>query len=91
MLLITMTSADSPLGCPSGVSPGKNALLPGTTAVFTYATEPPTSLCCASSSHHVGLHMRFLSIGPPVSSSLPSPEPVTLPELASSGRLFMFP
>jgi len=35
--------------------------------------------------------MRFLSIGPPVSSSLPSPGPVTLPELASSGRFFMFP
>ena len=34
---------------------------------------PSTSLCCASSSHRVGLAMRFLFIGPPVSSSLPPP------------------
>ena len=32
-----------------------------------------TSLCGASSSRRVGLNMRFLSIGPPVSASLPSP------------------
>lgn len=31
------------------------------------------SLCCASSPHRVGLTMRFLSIGPPVSPSLPPP------------------
>ena len=73
-LLGTMTFADSPPGCPVGVSPGKNALLPGTTAAFTSATEPATSLCCATSSHRVGLTMRFLFIGPPVSSSLPSPD-----------------
>ncbi len=37
----TMTaSADSPPGCPVGVSPGKNALRPGTNAAFTSATEP---------------------------------------------------
>ena len=29
-----------PPGCPGGVSPGKDALLPGTTAAFTSATEP---------------------------------------------------
>ena len=33
-----------------------------------------TSLCCAYSSLHVGLLMRFLFVGPPVSSSLPSPD-----------------
>ena len=32
-----------------------------------------TLLCCASSPHHVGLTMRFLSIGPPISPSLPPP------------------
>ena len=31
------------------------------------------SLCCASSPHRVGLTMRFLSIGPPISPSLPPP------------------
>ena len=36
----TMASADSPPSCPGGVSPGKNALLPGTAAAFTSATEP---------------------------------------------------
>ena len=35
--------------------------------------DRPASLCCASSPGRVGLDMRFLSIGPPVSSSLPSP------------------
>jgi hypothetical protein len=30
-------------------------------------------LCCASSPHRVGLPMRFLSIGPPISPSLPPP------------------
>jgi hypothetical protein len=59
--------------CPAGVSPGKNALLHGTTAAFTSTTEPATLLCCASSSHRIGLDMRFLFIGPPLSSSLPPP------------------
>ena len=31
------------------------------------------SLCCASSPYRVGLTMRFLSIGPPISHSLPPP------------------
>ena len=70
-LLGTMASADSPLGHPNGASPGKNALLHSTTAAFTSATEPATSLCCASSSHHAGLDMRFLSIGLPISPRLP--------------------
>ena len=47
-----------------------------------FPTRPPhlpprlnltASLCCASSPHHVGLSIRFLFIGPPVSSSLPPP------------------
>ena len=36
----TTASADSPPGCPVGVSPGKSALLPGTTAAFTSTAEP---------------------------------------------------
>ena len=39
-LLGTMASADSLPGCPVRVSPGKNALLPGTTAAFTCAHGP---------------------------------------------------
>jgi len=35
----TMASADSPSGCPVGVSPGKSALLPGTTAAFLAGGE----------------------------------------------------
>ena len=35
-----MASADFPPGCPGRTSPGKNALLPGTTAAFTSTTEP---------------------------------------------------
>ena len=66
-------SADSPPGCPVGVSPGKSALLPGTTAAFTSATGPVASLCCASSPHRGRPCMQFLFVGPPVSSSLPSP------------------
>ena len=38
--MATMTSADFPSGCPEGISPGKSALLLGTTAAFTSATEP---------------------------------------------------
>jgi hypothetical protein len=71
LLSITTASADFPSGCPVGISPGKNALLHSATAAFTSVTEPSTLLCCASSSHHVGLSMRFLFIGPPLSSSLP--------------------
>ena len=50
-----------------------------------FPTQPPhlppwanqsTSLCCASSSRHVGLNMRFLSIGSSVSPSLPSHGPL---------------
>ena len=42
-LLANMASADSPPGYPVGVSPGKSALLPGTTAAFTSATGPAAS------------------------------------------------
>jgi hypothetical protein len=35
--------------------------------------DRPASLCCASSPGRVGLAMRFLSIGLPVSPGLPSP------------------
>ena len=69
----TTASADSPPGCPVGVSPGKNALLPDTTAAFTSATGPAISWCCARSSHRSRPSMRFLFVGPPVSSSLPPP------------------
>lgn len=67
----TTASADSPPGCPVGASPGKGALLPGTTAAFTSATGPGASLCCASSPHRGRPSMRFLFVGPPVSASLP--------------------
>ena len=56
-----------------GISSGKDALLPGTTAAFTSATEPATSLHPARSSHRGRPSMRFLFIGPPVSPSLPPP------------------
>ena len=70
-LLGTMASADFPGHFLLGISPDKSVLLPGTTAAFTSTTEPATSLRGAPSSHRVGLDMRFLFVGPPVSSSLP--------------------
>ena len=39
-LLGAMASADFPRHFLRGISPGKNPLLPGTTAAFTSATEP---------------------------------------------------
>lgn len=72
-LLITMVSADSLYRSPGKGSPQVR------TRCFT--AHPPhlpprrnrmTSLCCASSSGRVGLSMRFLFIGSPLSHSLPS-------------------
>ena len=37
------------------ISPGKNTVLCHPTASFTSVAERRTSLCCASSFHHVGL------------------------------------
>ena len=39
-LLGGTTSADFPSGCPVGISPRKNALLPSATAAFTCPPEP---------------------------------------------------
>ena len=73
-LRITTASADSLCWLPGKGSPQVRTRC--------LATQPPhlpprlnrrTSLCGASSSHRVGLFMRFLFIGSSVSHSLPSP------------------
>lgn len=87
----TMASADFPGHFLPGISPDKNALLPGTTAAFTSATEP-CGLCCVVPArpprrpcYAVCRSLRSLprlraasafgglSVGPPVSASLPPP------------------
>ena len=67
----TMASADFPGHFLPGISPDKSVLLPGTTAAFTSASEPLgfAVLCQLATSRRPS--MRFLSVGPPVSHSLP--------------------
>ena len=66
-----MASADFPGHFLPGISPDKSVLLPGTTAAFTSASEPLgfAVLCQLATSRRPS--MRFLSVGPPVSHSLP--------------------
>ena len=70
-VLGTMASADFPGHFLPGISPDKSVLLPGTTAAFTSASEPLgfAVLCQLATSRRPS--MRFLSVGPPVSHSLP--------------------
>ena len=70
-VLGTMASADFPGHFLPGISPDKSVLLPGTTAAFTSASEPLgfAVLCHLATSRRPS--MRFLSVGPPVSHSLP--------------------
>jgi hypothetical protein len=67
----TMASADFPGHFLPGISPDKSMLLPGTTAAFTSVAEPQgfAVLCQLASPRRPS--MRFLSVGPPVSHSLP--------------------
>ena len=67
----TMASADFPGHFLPGISPDKSALLPRTTAAFTSVTEPTgfAVLCQLATPRRPS--MRFLSVGPPVSPSLP--------------------
>jgi hypothetical protein len=69
----TTTSADFPHHFRHGISPGKSALLPCTTATFTSTTEPLdfAVLCQLVPSYRP--FMWFLFIGSQVSSSLPPP------------------
>lgn len=69
----TTTSADFPRHFLLGISPGKSALRPGTTAAFTSATEPMGFAVLCQLARRVGLGMRFLFVSLPASSSLPSP------------------
>ena len=69
----TMASADS---CPDRsrqVSPGKNAMLPCTTAAFTSTGKPDDFAVLCQLVVPYRPSMRFLSIGSQVSPSLPSP------------------
>ena len=67
----TMASADFPGHFLPGISPDKDVLLPGTTAAFTSVDEPTgfAVLCQLAAPRRPS--MRFLSVGPPVSHSLP--------------------
>ena len=58
---------------PQRISPGKNALLPGTTAAFTSTGNRTDFAVWCQLVARVGLSMRFLFIGSPLSHSLPSP------------------
>ena len=67
----SMASADFPGHFLPGISPDKSVLLPGTAAAFTSASEPLgfAVLCQLATPRRPS--MRFLSVGPPVSHSLP--------------------
>lgn len=69
----TMASADFPGHFLPGISPDKSVLLPDTTAAFTSVVRPMgfAVLCQLTQPHRP--YMRFLSVGPPVSASLPPP------------------
>ena len=72
-----------------GASPGKNALLPGTTAAFTSATEPYgfAVLCQLAASRRP---CYAILVHRPAGFPLPSfPRSVTLSELASGGSSVM--
>ena len=86
-----MASADFPRHFLRGISPGKNALLPDTTAPFTSTTKPLDFAVWCQLVASCRPSMGFLCIGLPVSPSLPPPEEVTLPELASDSDFLMFP
>ena len=69
----TMASADFPGHFLPGISPDKSVLLPGTTAAFTSAAEPMGFAVLCQLAPPRRPSMRFLSVGPPVSASLPFP------------------
>ena len=69
----TMASADFPGHFLPGISPDKSVLLPGTTAAFTSAAEPMGFAVLCQLAPPRRPSMRFLSVGPPVSASLPPP------------------
>ena len=69
----TMASADFPGHFLPGISPGKNALLPGTAAAFTFRAEPYGFAVLCQLARLCRPSMPFLSVGPPVSHSLPPP------------------
>ena len=71
--LTTMASADFPRHFLRGISPGKNALRPGTTVAFTSTSKPVDFAVWCQLIPRVGLAMRFLFIGLSVSPSLPPP------------------
>ena len=54
--------------------PGKNALLPGTTAAFPSATEPSDFAVWCPLVASRRPYMRFMFISPPVFPSLPPPD-----------------
>ena len=69
----TMASADFPRHFRRGISPGKNALLPCTTAAFTSTTKPKDFAAWCQLILPCRPSMRFLSISSQVSPSLPPP------------------
>ena len=71
--LITMASADFPTLQNAGISPGKDALLPDTTALFTSTTEPVDFAVLCQLAPPRRPSIVFLFIGPSLSSSLPPP------------------
>ena len=72
-LFTTTASADFPPGFPDGISPGKNTLLPCTTASFTVATKPLDFAVLCQLVPSLRPCMKFLFISLQVSSSLPPP------------------
>ncbi len=92
-LLTTMASADFPRHFLRGISPGKNALLPCTTATFTSTTEPVdfAVLCQLVPSRRPSMWFLFISLQ--VSSSLPPPGRLPFRswlQLVISFHVFMF-
>ena len=69
----TMASADFPRHFLRGISPGKNALLPCTTAAFTSTTKPMDFAAWCQLIPSCRPSMRFLFISSQVSPSLPPP------------------